>query len=420
MILIDTALRQRESEGRPVRVGMFGAGAMAKGFVAHVSGQVPGMDVVAIANHKLQEAADAYTFAGREGAVAVDNLAALDQAIAAGLPAIADDPTLLANSAGIDCLIDMTGAVKHGAALALEAIRQGKPLVLMNAEVNATIGPILHERARRAGVLLTCCDGYKPGVELNLWRYVKGLGLTPRVLGNIKGLQDEYLTPTSQEDNTQEADGSEVNFEQAVVANATGFTVSQRGMGRRQHCGHIDDLTAAYDLEELRELGGIVDFVIGARPSPGVFCLAEMPDPRHTLYLALYKLGDGPLYSFYQPYHLCYLVAPMSLARAVLFGDAVGQPIGAPVVEVVAIAKRDLQAGETLDSFGQYMTYGQAEKANLVRNQGLLPEGLVEGCRLLRAIPKDQPIHWANVEAPSHELAHQLYSEQQQHFTQPE
>ena len=155
-----------------------------------------------------------------------------------------------------------------------------------------------------------------------------------------------------------------------------------------------------------------MDFVIGAHPSPGVFCLAEMPDERHVPYLALYKLGDGPLYGFYQPYHLCYLEAPMSVARAVLFGDVVGQPLGAPVVEVVAIAKRDLQSGETLDSFGRYMTYGQAEKARVVRSKGLLPEGLAEGCRLKRSIAKDQPIHWSDVEAPREQLAHRLYAEQ--------
>jgi predicted homoserine dehydrogenase-like protein len=428
MILLDTALRRRESEGRPVRVGLIGAGAMARGFVAQVSALVPGMEVVAIANRTLQRAADAYLFAQRDGAVGVDNLSGLDQAIASARPAITDDPTLLAESAGIDCLIDMTGAVNHGALVALAAIEQGKPLVLMNAEVDATIGPILQAKARAAGSLITCSDGDQPGVQMNLKRFVEGLGLVPRVLGNIKGLQDESRTPTTQQGFAEQwnqdvtmvtsfADGSKVNFEQAIVANATGFTVTQRGMGRREHRGHVDELTATYDLDELRELGGVVDFVIGARPSPGVFCLAEMPDARHVPYLELYKLGTGPLYSFYQPYHLCYLEAPMSVARAVLFGDAVGQAIGAPVVEVVAIAKRDLQAGETLDSFGRYMTYGQAEKASVVRAMGLLPEGLAEGCRLKRAIAQGQPIHWSDVEAPSQDLAHRLYAEQQALFS---
>jgi predicted homoserine dehydrogenase-like protein len=237
MILVDTALRQRESEGRPVRVGMYGAGAMARGFVAQVSALVPGMEVVAIANRTLQRAADAYAFAGRNGTVAVSSLDALDRAIAAGTPTITDDPTLLARSAGIDCLIDMTGAVNYGAARALEAIGEGKPLVLMNAEVDATIGPLLHERARQAGVLLSCCDGDQPGVELNLWRYVQGLGLTPRLLGNIKGLQDRYRNPTTQAAFAKQwgqtpsmvtsfADGTKISMEQAIVANATGFTVA--------------------------------------------------------------------------------------------------------------------------------------------------------------------------------------------------
>ena len=424
MILLDTALRQREQEGRPLRIGVIGAGAMARGLVALITNQIPGMEVVAIANRTLQRAADAYAFAGRDGAVAAADLAALERSLSAGAPAISSDPALLVRSGAIDALIDITGSVNHGAGIVLAAIEHGKPLVLMNAEVDATIGPILHEKARAAGVLLSCCDGDQPGVQLNLWRKVKGMGLIPRVLGNIKGLQDEYRTPTTQQGFAEQwnqdvtmvtsfADGSKVNFEQCIVANATGFTVLRRGTSRMEYRGPVEDLTTHYDLEQLRALGGVVDFVVGAQPAPGVFCLAELADPRHAPLLAAKGLGDGPLYCFYEPYHLCHLDAPMSLARAVLFGDAVGQPIGGPVVEVVAIAKRDLEAGETLDSFGRYMTYGQSEQASVVRTEGLVPEGLVEGCRLKRPIAKDQPVHWSDVEAPSQELAHQLYAEQQ-------
>ena len=427
MILLDTALRQREQEGRPLRIGVIGAGAMARGLVALITNQIPGMEVVAIANRTLQRAADAYAFAGRDGAVAAADLAALERSLSAGAPAISSDPALLVRSGAIDALIDITGSVNHGASIVLAAIEHGKPLVLMNAEVDATIGPILHEKARAAGVLLSCCDGDQPGVQLNLWRKVKGMGLIPRVLGNIKGLQDEYRTPTTQQGFAEQwnqdvtmvtsfADGSKVNFEQCIVANATGFTVLRRGTSRMEYRGPVEDLTTHYDLEQLRALGGVVDFVVGAQPAPGVFCLAELADPRHAPMLAAKGLGDGPLYCFYEPYHLCHLDAPMSLARAVLFGDAVGQPIGGPVVEVVAIAKRDLEAGETLDSFGRYMTYGQSEQASVVRSEGLVPEGLVEGCRLKRPIAKDQPVHWADVEAPSDQLAHQLYAEQQQRW----
>jgi len=162
VILLDTALQQREQEGRPLRIGVIGAGAMARGLVALITNQIPGMAVVAIANRTLQRAAAAYAFAGRAGAVAAADLAALERCLSAGEPAITSDPSLLARAGAIDALIDITGSVNHGAGIVLAAIEQGKPLVLMNAEVDATIGPILHAKAREAGVLLTCCDGDQP------------------------------------------------------------------------------------------------------------------------------------------------------------------------------------------------------------------------------------------------------------------
>ena len=427
MLIVDTALKKRADSGNPVRVGVIGAGAMARGFVNQTTNAVPGMVVAAISNRTVSRAQDAYAYAGIDQTVAVSKLGDLNAAIASGKPAVTDDPLLLCQSEQIDALIDITGDVNFGAQLALDAITHKKPLVLMNAEVDATIGPILHHKAREAGVLFTLVDGDQPGVQMNLYRYVCGLGLTPRVLGNIKGLQDEYRTPTTQQAFAEQwnqdpwmvtsfADGSKVNFEQALVGNATGFTVPRRGLNQWEHRGHVDEMTSMYDIDELRELGGIVDYVVGALPSPGVYCMAEQPDERQHSYLALYKLGEGPLYSFYWPYHLCHFEAPMSVARAVLFDDPVGQPLGAPTVEVIALAKRDLVAGETLDKFGGYMSYGQSEAAPIVYSERLLPEGLAEGCVLKRNIAKDDVISWDDVDAPSEQLAHRLYAEQQALF----
>ncbi len=427
MLIVDTALKKRADSGNPVRVGVIGAGAMARGFVNQTTNAVPGMVVAAISNRTVSRAQDAYAYAGIDQTVAVSKLGDLNAAIASGKPAVTDDPLLLCQSEQIDALIDITGDVNFGAQLALDAITHKKPLVLMNAEVDATIGPILHHKAREAGVLFTLVDGDQPGVQMNLYRYVCGLGLTPRVLGNIKGLQDEYRTPTTQQAFAEQwnqdpwmvtsfADGSKVNFEQALVGNATGFTVPKRGLNQWEHRGHVDEMTSMYNIDELRELGGIVDYVVGALPSPGVYCMAEQPDERQHSYLALYKLGEGPLYSFYWPYHLCHFEAPMSVARAVLFDDPVGQPLGAPTVEVIALAKRDLVAGETLDKFGGYMSYGQSEAAPIVYSERLLPEGLAEGCVLKRNIAKDDVISWDDVDAPSEQLAHRLYAEQQALF----
>jgi predicted homoserine dehydrogenase-like protein len=428
MLIIDNALRAREDEGRPIRVGMIGAGFMGRGLANQIINSSVGMRLVAIANRAVERAAGAYAYADAALApVVADSQAALDDALRAGRPTVTADAMLLCRSGQIDVLVDVTGAVEFGARVALEAFAHGKHLILMNAELDATIGPILSVHARRHGVVLSACDGDQPGVEINLHRFVKGLGLIPRVMGNIKGLQDPYRTPTTQRAFAERwgqkpsmvtsfADGSKVSFEQTVVANATGMRVAKRGMLAYEHRGHVDELTTRYDIDQLRELGGIVEYVVGAQPGPGVFCLAEHTDPRQQHYLNLYKLGEGPLYSFYTPYHLCHFEVPNTIARVALFGDAAGRPLGGPYVEVCAVAKRDLTAGETLDDYGHYMTYGEAVNSTDMRRLRYLPEGLVEGCRLLRDIPKDAVITFDDVTLPEGRLADRLYAEQAAYF----
>jgi predicted homoserine dehydrogenase-like protein len=155
----------------------------------------------------------------------------------------------------------------------------------------------------------------------------------------------------------------------------------------------------------------MVDYVVGAIPTPGVYCIAERTQPLHRHLLELYKLGEGPLYSFYHPYHLCHFEMHNTVARIVLFGDSCGSSLPEPSVEVVAIAKRDLHAGEVLDDYGEYMTYGEAENVPVVRAEGLVPEGLVAGCRLLADVAKDHPVRWSQVVAPTDSLGHRLYRE---------
>jgi predicted homoserine dehydrogenase-like protein len=198
VIVVDTALSERARTGCPVRVGVFGAGSMARGFVNQVTNAVPGMVVAAISNRTVARAVDAYRYAGAPAPVVVDDLVALDAAVAASRPVVTDNPVLLAQCEQIDCLIDITGAIEFGAAIALEAIANGKHMVLMSAEIDATIGPILHDRARAAGVIFTCVDGDQAGVQMNLYRSVQSLGMVPRVLGTVKGLHDEHRTPTTE------------------------------------------------------------------------------------------------------------------------------------------------------------------------------------------------------------------------------
>jgi predicted homoserine dehydrogenase-like protein len=155
---------------------------------------------------------------------------------------------------------------------------------------------------------------------------------------------------------------------------------------------------------------------VGAEPAPGVFVLGYEDHPGQRALLDLYKLGEGPLYTFYRPYHLCHFEVPSTIARAALFGDATIAPIDSPRVEVVASAKRDLRAGESLDGIGWYMTYGLAENAPLAARDALLPMGLAEGCRLRRNVPKDRVLTYDDVELPEGRLSDTLRAEQSGRF----
>jgi predicted homoserine dehydrogenase-like protein len=334
---------------------------------------------------------------------------------------------LICQSPHVDVIVEATGAVEFGLHVTLEAMKHGKHVVLMNAELDATLGPILQVYAARYGVVLSACDGDEPGVQMNLYRWVKGLGLTPRLMGNVKGLQDPYRNPTTQKGFAEKwgqnpamvtsfADGSKISFEQSIVANATGFGVLQRGMSRGlDYRGDVMKIGEIYDVERLRQMGGAIDYVVGT-PLTKVYCLAEHPDPKQQHYLNLYKMGEGPLYSFFVPYHLVHFEVPSSIARVVLFQDSLARPLGGPVVEVCAVAKRDLSAGEVLDDYGEYMTYGEAVNTAEMREGKYLPEGLVLGCTLKRDIKKDSVITYDDVTLPEGRLADRMRSEQYQHF----
>jgi predicted homoserine dehydrogenase-like protein len=427
MIIVDRALEAREAEGRPIRVGMVGAGFMGQGLTNQIVHSVAGMRLVAAANRHLERARDVYRYAGVDDVAVVDSDRGLADAIRAGRPAVMEDGLLLARADEIDVLVDVTGSVEYGAHVVLEAFAHGTHVVLMNAEIDATIGPILQTYARKHGVIMSACDGDEPGVELNLYRWVRGLGLIPRVMGNVKGLQDPYRDPTTQRGWAEQwgqnaymvtsfADGSKISFEQSIVANATGFRVLQRGMSRgREFRDDVMELPKLYDVDQLRELGGVIDYTVGP-PGVKVFCLAEHPDPKQRHYLKLYKMGDGPLYPFWTPYHLVHFEVPNAIARVALFNDPVAPPLDGPVVEVCACAKRDLRAGEVLDAYGGYTTYGEAVNTDEMSAGRYLPEGLVEGCTLVRDVAKDAVLTYDDVVLPAGRLADRLRAEQYRHF----
>jgi predicted homoserine dehydrogenase-like protein len=425
MIIVDTALEKRQAAGNPVRVAMIGAGFMGRAIALNILTGVPGMQLVAIANRSLEGARRAYRESGIDSVREVETVAQMEAAISAGEYAITQDPMLACKAGNIEAVIDVTGQVELGARCALTAFDHGKHVILMNAELDATLGPILKVRADRAGVVLTDTDGDEPGVAMNLVRFVKTMGYKPVAAGNIKGMIDHYRTPDTQRAFaakynqsahmvTSFADGTKLSLEETILANATGFRVGKRGM-YGPTCADVRETATLFPAEQLLN-GGLVDYVLGAEPRTGAWVLGYTDHPVKTFYLDLFKLGSGPFFCFYTPYHLPPLQLPSSVARAVLFHDATVTPIGAPVCGVLTVAKRDLKAGEVLDGIGGFMTYGDIDNHEVFLAEDLLPMGLSEGCRLKNDLPKDKAISYADVVLPAGRLCDQLRAEQNEHF----
>src|ERR1043166_2288139 len=197
MIIVDNALKARDAAGKPIQVGMIGAGFMGRGIANQIINSVPGMRLAAIANRTVAQAARAYTEAGAAAPKEVSSTNELDDALRRNDYAITEDPAVVCQAEGIDAIIEVTGAVEFGAQASWQAIAHGKHVILMNAELDGTIGPILKVYADKAGVIVSGCDGDQPGVQMNLYRFVKSIGLTPLLCGNIQGLHDPYWTPTT-------------------------------------------------------------------------------------------------------------------------------------------------------------------------------------------------------------------------------
>ena len=368
-------LRIRESEQRPIRVGIVGAGATGRAIALQLGTPVPGMRLAGIANRSPEHAERAFREAG---ITRWSNATTRQQAeghILRGVPVVTDDPHVLTRCDAIDLIVEVTGSVDFAASVALDAFAHGKPVVLVNAELDSLIGPILKTKADAAGVVLTHTDGDEPGVAMTLVRYLQSVGLKPVAAGNIKGMVDYYRTPDTQRDFaarydqdvrkvTSFADATKLSMETTVLANATGFVVV-----------HEDN-------------------------------------PLKQAQLAYYKLGDGPFYVFYTPFHLPHIQLPSTIARAVIHSDPTVAPLAGPSCEVVTVAKRPLKVGERLDGIGGFCCYGLIDNHAAARAMDALPIALSEECVMLRDVAKDQVVTFADVRMPPVRLSDELWKEQ--------
>jgi predicted homoserine dehydrogenase-like protein len=421
-MFVDTALRDREAKGNPIRVGIVGAGATGRAIALQLGTPPPGIRVAALANRTVAHGERALREAGITEWCRAGSAREADAAIARGVPVLTDDPSVLATCDGIDILLEVTGTVGAAAGVVLEAFRHGKHVVLVNAELDSLLGPILKARADQAGVVLTHTDGDEPGVAMTLLRYLRSTGLRPVAAGNIKGMVDYYRNPETQrafaQKNDQDprkvtsfADATKLSMETTVLANATGFHAGRRGM-HGPACEHVRDMARLLPAEQMLG-GGLVDYALGAAPHTGAFVVIHEESPLKQVQLTYYKMGDAPFYVFYTPYHLPHIQIASTIGRAVIHGDATVAPLAGPVCEVVAVAKRDLKAGERLDGIGGFCAYGLIDNVTTSRPASALPIGLSEGCVLRRDVAKDQVLSLDDVVALACDrLVEDLWNEQ--------
>lgn len=266
---------------------------------------------------------------------------------------------------------------------------------------------------------------------MNLWRYVKSIGMRPMVAGNIKGFHNVHRNPETQRSFaeatkqnphmvTSFCDGTKVSFENVVVANATGARIHKRGMIGGTYNGDVENVKDLYDLELIQSHPtGIVDYTIGPNPNAGVYVVAFSDDPHQQHYMKYYKQGTGPLYVFYTPYHLCHMEVPLTLLRAAVLKSAVCAPMGKPIGHVVTISKVALAPGDVLDDIGGFKYYGVAEDADETLRQNLLPVGLAKGAILRNTVAMDHPLTFDDVELPTGRMSDELWGLQNQIFGMP-
>jgi predicted homoserine dehydrogenase-like protein len=418
---LEHAIAERIQQDSPIRVGVVGSGACGRMIIRHLVDAVPFIRLVAVANRTQSRAIDTLTQVGVANPFVAAGNADLAAAIERRETAVTA-PDVLCAAADVDVIVEVTGTVEFGARMVLSAIEHRKHVVLVNAELDSTLGPVLKARADRAGVTLTHTDGEEPGVAMSLLRYVKSIGLRPVAAGNIKGMIDQYRTPDTQREFAARlnmdakkvasfADGTKLSMETTILANATGFRVGRAGM-YGPSCSHVRDIAKLLPAKDLLA-GGLVDYALGAEPHTGAFVVVYEDDRNKRKDLAYFKMGDGPYYVFYTPYHLPHLQIAATIARAALLNDPTVAPLSSAVCEVSTYAKRALKAGELLDGVGGFLTYGVIDNADWFAASKLLPMGVSEGCRLIRDIPRDQPIGYADVVVPEGRLCDQLRSEQE-------
>ena len=409
-------LAGRADSGKPIRIGLVGAGEMGTDIVSRVA-HMRGIEIGAISELKAGAAAKSVEIAygNIDRVQEVSTADAANAAMEQGKVAVTNNVNALLEAGLIDVVVDATGIPAVGAEIGLQAMERGKHLVMMNVEADVTIGAYLRSEAERLGVIYSLGAGDEPSSCMELIEFVSAMG--HRIISAGKGKNNPLNIDATPDVYNEEAirrhmnprmlvefvDGSKTMVEMAAIANATGLIPDRPGM--HGPAAGRDELNKVLVPESagglLSSSEGRVDYTIGKGVAPGVFVVAEMDHPRIRERMEDLKMGKGPYFTFFRPYHLTSLEVPLTCARVVLYGKADMVPMARPVAEVCAVAKKDLVVGDTLDQIGEYCYRAWIMEATEARNAGAIPCGLLAGAKVTVPIRKGDLITYANTTVPA-------------------
>jgi predicted homoserine dehydrogenase-like protein len=412
MIGLHEELEARQRSGKPVRIGMIGAGQMGTDVVAEVK-MMKGMDVVITADLDLERAIQAYTIAQVEGeVVVVETAEEADRAVASGKHVATRDYRVVTDMKNVDVMLEATGTPEIGTRAAIRSARTGQDLAMMNVETDITVGPLLHWYAQQKGVLYALAAGDEPAACKELYDFAVALGFTIVAAGKGKNNPlDRHSTPSDPAVQKEAArrglspnmliefvDGSKTMIEMAAVSNATGLVPDVRGMhGPETDRDHLNQTFALESEGGVLTQIGVVDYGIG-KVAPGVFLIVRTDHPRLREAMILRDMGNGPYYTFFRPFHLCSIEVPLTCAMLAIRKRSNMVPLNRLVSEVFAVAKRDLEPGDVLDAIGGTTYYSLIDTYEKVKAECLLPIGLAKGAKIIRPVKMDSPLTCGDVE----------------------
>ncbi len=428
MYEIDSKLEALAEKNEPIRVSLVGAGQMGKDIVSQIS-MMKGMECDIVVDVSTDIALDAYTQAHYDGEIVVaDTTAKAEKAIDEGKKVITTNYEVAVSARQVQSVIDATGSPEMGARITAKCIFYKKHIVMMNVECDITIGPILRKLCEQAGIVYSLTAGDEPGSIIEVYRFAKALGFEVVAAGKGKNNPLDFSANPGQKEWKEKAaardmnprmlvefvDGSKTMIEMCAVSNATGLIPDVRGM-HGPRC-NVKDLTKVFSLKEqggILEKKGVVDFGIGDI-NPGVFVIVTTDNQRIIDGLVQRDMGNGPNYLLYRPYHLCSIETPITAAQAVLYGESTAHPMDHLTSECITIAKKDLRAGEVLDSIGEYCYRASIETAPVAKAGNMLPVGLAKGAVMKTDVPADTVITYDMVELNDSSVLLQLRRMQDQ------